>query len=129
MMSAKTVLTETPACPTPVSALNATAAAAPGDIPLAFQNLLAGAIAPAEPALVGAVPAPSLAPLLVVKNPAPAKAPAATMPAATPKDVSPEALLKLLDDAATRLPAAGEGAADIKTEVEIELPEELLDSD
>jgi len=135
MMSAKTVLTETPVSPMPVSGSNAPAAAAPGQSPTDFQNLLAGAVAPLEPVLIDTLPAQPLAQLLLVKNPAPPKTAAgtATTAAPLPTEVSPADMLKILDDAATLLPEGGEGGADApikaKGEVEVELPEELLNTD
>jgi flagellar hook-length control protein FliK len=133
MMSAKTVLTETPVSPMPVSSINPPAAAAPGEGPTDFQNLLAGAVAPLEPVLIDTLPAQPLGPLLLVKNPAPPKTAAgtATTAAPLPTEVSPADMLKILDDAATLLPESGEGGADapIKAKGEVEVPEELLDTD
>lgn len=137
MMSAKTVLSETPACPTPVSSTTAAAATAPGEAPTDFQNLLAGAVLPAEPSLIDPLPAQPLAPLLLVKNPGPQKPAAGTAstaaPGPAPAEVCPVDMLKILDDAATLLPEGGEsgaeGAIKAKGEVEIELPEELLDTE
>lgn len=135
MMSAKTVLSETPACPAPVSSTNATAAIAPGEAPTDFQNLLAGAVLPAEPSLIDTLPTQPLAQLLLVKNPGQQKPAAgtATTTAPAPTEVCPVDMLKILDDAATLLPEGGESGVDaaleIKGEVEIELPEELPDTD
>jgi flagellar hook-length control protein FliK len=143
MMSAKTVLSETPALPTPASATTASAATAPGEAPTDFQNLLAGAVLPAEPSLIDTLPTQPLAQLLLVKSPGQQKPAAGTNPTAAsaaglspaPNDVSPADLLKILDDAALLLPASGavEAEADadaaVKTEVEIELPVELSDAD
>ncbi|MEO8063012.1 MAG: flagellar hook-length control protein FliK [Pseudomonadota bacterium] len=134
-MSAKTVLTETPVSSSPVSNSNASAAAAPGENPTDFQNLLAGAGAPLEPSLIDPLPTQPLAQLLLVKNPVQPKTAAGTNTpvAPLPMDVSPEAMLKILDEAATLLPDASESGADavIKAqgEVELEIPEELLDTD
>jgi len=130
MMSAKTVLTETPACPTPVSTTAAAVAAGTGETPTDFQDLLAGAVAPGEPSLIDSLPAQPLAQLLLVKNPGQQK-PAAGAPtpaAPTPTEVCPVDMLKILDDAATLLPA-GEPGLEGKGEVEVELPEDLLDGD
>jgi flagellar hook-length control protein FliK len=137
MMSAKTVLTETPVCSTPASNINANAAAAAGEMPTDFQNLLAGAVAPLEPvplpALIDTLPAPSLAPVFVVKNPAQPKVAAGSSAttAPLPTEISPADLLKILDDAATLLPEGAECATDvaIKAGGEGELPTELLETE
>jgi len=127
MMSAKTVFTETtPSTAAPAS--NASPApVAPGEIATDFQNLLAGAVPPAIPLTIDALPAQPLV-LLPVKNAAaktPAAAPAAAAPLAA--DVSPADMLKILDDAATLLTDTGEGDADATAAAES--PAELLDTD
>jgi flagellar hook-length control protein FliK len=124
-MSAKTVFTESPACPAAPAANSATAPATPGEAATDFQNLLAGAVPPIEPSLIDTLPTQAGVPMLLIKNPATnTKAPA---PGAVPltADVSPSDLLKLLDDAATLLPEAGEDGAEVKVEV----PEELIEAD
>ena len=133
MMSAKTVLTETPTCPTPVSNINAIAAAASGEIPTDFQNLLAGAVTPLEPSLIDTLPTQPLAQLLPVKTPGQPKTAAATVATAAPlpTEVSPADMLKILDDAATLLPAGDECGADVlvKAKGDVEFPAELLEAD
>ena len=125
MMSAKTVLTEAPACPTPAAPANAASATVPGDAPSDFQNLLAGA----APPLVGPLPAgttPTQLPLAQLLNlkqqQQAAKAAAAGLvtPAVKPADASAD-LIKVLADSATLLPAVAGGEpvaqADVPTDV------------
>lgn len=130
MMSAKTVVSETPACPTPVTGASAITTGVPGETPTDFQNLLAGAVAPMEPSLGDSLATQPLTQLLLLKNPRQQQQPAAgtITPAAAPPpaEVCPVDMLKILDAAATLLPEAGiEG----KGEVEVELPEDLPDGE
>jgi flagellar hook-length control protein FliK len=120
MMSAKTVLTETPACPVPSAPGSSATAPSADGAPSDFQSLLAGA-APAAVPLVKTPPAAALMQLLDTKlqqqgatlaNPA-AAAPASAAgksPAATPAD-----LLKILTDS-TALGATDGAAADAVAE-------------
>ncbi|MEO8019895.1 MAG: flagellar hook-length control protein FliK [Pseudomonadota bacterium] len=124
MMSAKTVLTEAPSCPSPTVPTNASCATTPADVPSDFQNLLAGAVTPVPTsALVDAMPPQSLVQLLTLKAQQtaaklPNSAPAA--PAVKLAETSPDDLLKILNDSATLLPAAGDAAPE---DVRAELPE------
>jgi flagellar hook-length control protein FliK len=110
MMSAKTVLTETPACPAPAAPGNSATAPPADGSPSDFQNVLASA-APAVAPLAKTPPAAALVQLLSLKqqqqdvklaNSAAPVAAAAIVPAAK-SPVSPADLLKILDDGATPL--------------------------
>lgn len=126
MMSAKTVLTEAPACPTPAVPTSAASATAPSDAPSDFQNLLAGAVPP----IVGPLPAGAaatqlpLVQLLNLKQQQAAKAAGAVpgAPAVKPADASAD-LIKILTDSATLLPAATDGEPAAQAEVPTELRE------
>jgi len=126
MMSAKTVLTDAPACPAPAAPNNAASATTPGDAPSDFQNLLAGA----APPLVGPLPAGTaptqlpLVQLLNLKQQQAAKAAGAApgAPAVKPADASAD-LIKLLTDSATLLPAAADGEPIAQDEVATEVRE------
>jgi flagellar hook-length control protein FliK len=127
MMSAKTVLTETPACPTPAVPNNAATAAAPSGAPSDFQNLLAGAVPPVAAPSV-ALPTQPLAQLLTLKQQA-GKATAAAETAANatglagkPGTVSPADLLEILNNSATLLPNAGDAEATALQELPTEQP-------
>jgi flagellar hook-length control protein FliK len=129
MMSAKTVLTETPACPTPAAPANAASATAPGDAPSDFQNLLAGA----APAVVGPLPAgtaPTQLPLLQLLNlkqqqqAAKAAGAALVTPPVKPADASAD-LIKVLADSATLLPAVAGGEPVAQADV----PADVRDAD
>jgi flagellar hook-length control protein FliK len=111
MMSAKTVLTETPVATSPTATSSNTGVpAAAGGAPSDFQNLLAGAVAPAE-APVLAPPAQPLLDLLKLKNAQQAALLAGSGAVAQPVKVvkpavAPVDLLKILNDSATLLPPA-----------------------
>ncbi|HEV7608923.1 MAG TPA: flagellar hook-length control protein FliK [Steroidobacteraceae bacterium] len=130
-MSAKTVLTEAPACPAPAAPNNAASVTTPGDAPSDFQNLLAGAVPPV------AMPTPGttqpLVQLLTLKNmQAAAKLPGAASgnaaarpgapavkpgePALDTGDGAAADLLKILNDTATLLPATGDAGAEVSAE-------------
>jgi flagellar hook-length control protein FliK len=110
MMSAKTVLTETPATnPTPAAASNA-GNGSPGGAPSDFQNLLAGAVPPkvspalVEPPMVETSPSPLGQLLDLAQQPA-SKLPRA-VPVVTPAQAAPAAitradLLKIQSSGAT----------------------------
>jgi flagellar hook-length control protein FliK len=121
MMSAKTVVTEAPACPAPAAAGIAASAATPGSAPSDFQNVLAGAVAPLLDAPgKGTPPLQPLIQLLNLKNQqqaaklavaagTPGAQPAAV---ANPAAVSPADLLQVLtDDTVTPRPDAGVATA------------------
>jgi flagellar hook-length control protein FliK len=116
MMSAKTVLTETPATtPLPAAPNNAGSTAASGGVPSDFQNVLAGAV---TPMVEGPIVTPATQPLLELlklKNAQQAAQPAG---AATPQPakavkpaVSPADLLKILNDSSVLLPQSPDAGA------------------
>lgn len=125
MMSAKTVLTDAPTCPTPAAPNNAATAPPPGGAPSDFQNVLAGAVAPiAEPPLNTQPQLQPLTQLLNVKqqqqqlaeHAGGAPVPVAGQ-AAKPVTVSPVELLKILDDNAALLPGAAAAADGVAEDV------------
>jgi flagellar hook-length control protein FliK len=116
MMSAKTVLTETPATtPLPAAPNNAGGTAAPGGAPSDFQNVLAGAV---TPVVEGPIVAPAAQPLLELLKLKNAQQAAQLADAATPQAakavkpvVSPADLLKILNDSAVLLPQSPDAEA------------------
>jgi flagellar hook-length control protein FliK len=110
MMSAKTVLTETPvATSSPAAPNNAGSAATPGGAASNFQNVLAGAVTPLAETPVLAPAAQPLLDLLKLKNAQQAAllAGAAAQPVKVVKPaVAPVDLLKILNDGAALLPTA-----------------------
>src|SRR5688500_10556465 len=122
MMSAKTVLTDAPMCPTPAAPNNAATAPPAGGAPSDFQNVLAGAVPPLlEPPLDDALqPPPPLQPLvqllslkqqqLKLANDAGTPVPLAGL-TTKPPTVSPVDLLRILNDNAALLPGAADAAA------------------
>jgi flagellar hook-length control protein FliK len=133
MMSAKTVLTDAPACPAPAAPNNAASATTPGDAPSDFQNLLAGA----APPVVAPLPAGSaatqlpLVQLLNLKQQQAAKAAGAApvAPAVRPADASAD-LIKILTDSATLLPAtAGEPVAQDEVPTDVREADSTMSDD
>lgn len=118
MMSAKTVLTDTPVCPTPATPAHAATAPPPDGAPSDFQNVLAGALPPVvEPSLDDTLPQlqPQLQLLSLKQQQQHAnQAGGAPVPVAKPSAVSPVDLLKILNDNAALLPgaAAADGVAE-----------------
>jgi flagellar hook-length control protein FliK len=116
MMSAKTVLTDAPMCPTPAAPNNAATAPPAGGAPSDFQNVLAGAVPPLlEPTLTDTLQAPPpplqpLVQLLGLKQQQNLANEAVVVPATKPSTVSPVDLLKILNDNAALLPGAGASA-------------------
>src|SRR5690349_9870275 len=118
MMSAKTVLTDTPvATPVPASPNNAASPATAAGTPSDFQNLLAGAVTPGVEVPVLAPGTQPLLDLIKLKNAqqsamlAGANAGAAQTAKAAKPTVAPTDLLKILNDSAALLPSSTDGEA------------------